>query len=343
MKRILLAGLICFGTFTSPLLAPPAIAQTQFESIQDMANWMQEITTIQVDLSNLFSADAMTEMYSILNTGDLDDMRRLGQQFESERQAVLARASHQIKAISPPEKWNFDNARFSKQETQIFQAAKKQYSSLNETYKLFDTLTETLSDILNNPEDFDDEALDELFAVQQQASIRLVELENEQIDGYLVAIPKDNPNHQFQKVVKQFNLASIPELKISILDNELDLRRAYAEDMKSELKTIGPLIQSGRKNMQTQLKQFRVLISRPGLSQADKNSLELVIGLYESFDDSFEVESKLLDALESSYELYITDKSDEEIEPFIDDNDLTYFSLIENRTELVQYRLSLLQ
>ena len=69
----------------------------------------------------------------------------------------------------------------------------------------------------------------------------------------------------------------------------------------------------------------------------------IVIKLYQNFEDAFEVEAKMLDAMQSSHKLYLSDKTDEEIEPFIDENDLNFFRLTETRAEYMQYRLSLLQ
>jgi len=319
-----------------------AAAQTQIESLQDMANWMQSITTIQVDLSSMFSADAMTNMYSVLNSGDIDEMRRLGQQFEAERQVVLARARRQIDELSPPEKWNIDRSLFSRQESAIYSAAKQQFNDLQETYSLFSGLTESLSDILTKPEELDDDALNDLVTVQHQASIRLIEMENNQVDRYLVAIPKDNPNHQFQKIVKQFNLASIQELKISLLDNDLPNRHAYARKIKDELDEIRPLIRKGQKQARIQLKQLEN-VNTQSLSESDRVMLPILVKLYENFEETFDVELKLLEAMQNSQTQYSSDKSDEEIEPFIDENDLNFFHHIETRTELMQYRISLLQ
>lgn len=341
MKHYLLAGLLSAGLLTSPVFIETAAAETQIESIQDMAEWMQSITTIQIDLTSLFSADAMTNMYSILNAGDADEMQLLGQKFEAERQVVLARARRQIDELSPPEKWNIDRSLFSRQESAIYSAAKKQFNSLQETYSLFESLTETLSEILNDP-DLDDDGIEQLLKVQHKASIRLIELENEQIDGYLAAIPRNNPNHQFQKIVKQFNLAAIRELKITLLDNEIVNRHAHARALGSELKKIRPLILEGQKNARTQLNKMENLETQ-SLSASNRVMVPIVIKLYQNFEDAFEVEAKMLDTMQSSHKLYLSDKTDEEIEPFIDENDLNFFRLTETRAEYMQYRLSLLQ
>jgi len=71
--------------------------------------------------------------------------------------------------------------------------------------------------------------------------------------------------------------------------------------------------------------------------------IPIIIKLYENFEQTFEVETKILKTMQSSYELYTSDKTDEEIQPTIDENDLAFFRLIETRAEFMQYRLSLLQ
>jgi len=145
MKQILLAGVLSFGAFVSPVLTPPAAAQTQMQSVKDMAGWMQEVTTIEIDLMKLFSADSMANIYSVLDSDDDEAIMRLGQQFEAERQAVLARARRQIDELSPPEKWNINRSLFSRQDQAIYSAAKNQFNALEESYSLFATLTNTLS------------------------------------------------------------------------------------------------------------------------------------------------------------------------------------------------------
>ena len=342
MKQIIIAGFLSLGALTSSIFTQAAAAQTQIESIQDMAGWMQSITTIQIDITSLFAADAMAEIFNTLDSGNDESIRLLGQQFEAERQVVLARARRQINELSPPERWDIDRSLFSRQEKAIFVAAKNQYNSLNETYALFETLTDSLSEILNNPDDLDEEGLLEVYMVQHKAGIRLIELENEQIDGYLVAIPESNPNHQFQKIVKQFNLATIPELKISLLDNQLTERHAYAEAFGEELDKIRPLLRRGQRNAQSQIKQLEGL-NPATLSSADKTMRPIVLKIYENFEEAIKVETQMLEAMERSYDLYTSEKSDEEIEPFIDENDLEFFHLSEKRAEYVQYRLSLLQ
>jgi hypothetical protein len=342
MKPIFLAIILSTGVLTSPAFVQPAFAQTQTEAIQDMASWMQSAMTIQTDMMDLFSADAMSNMYSVINAEDVAAMQRFGQHFEAERQAVLARARLQIENLSPPEKWNINRSLFSNQDKAIYKAAQKQYQSLKETYSLFDTLTKSLSDILINPDGLDDTALESLVDVQYQASVRLIELENEQVDGYLDAIPKNNPNHQFQKIVKQFNLAAIPEMNITMLATDLNERQAYAKAMGIELEKIRPLIRKGRKNATTEIKKIRRLEGQ-NMSAADRKMMPVIIKLYEGFNEAFAVEAKMLDAMRRSHKLYLSDKSDEEIEPYIEENDLIYFGLLETRAELMQYRLSLLQ
>jgi len=342
MKHILLAGLLSFGSVASPVFAEPASAQSQMESIQDMAVWMQSMTTIEVDLASLFSADSMSNLFAAIDSSDNSEIKRFGRQFEAERQVVLARARGQIAELEAPEKWNIDRSLFSRQDTAIYKAAKNQFDGLQESYQLYENLTKSFSDILNNPENLDGAGLEELLIVQHQAGVRMIELENRQIDGYILAIPKDNPNHQFQKIVKQFNLATIPELEISTFENTLEERRIFAKDMGRELGKIRPLILEGKRNAQTSLKNLERL-STQRLSPENRIMVPISIELYKSFGETFEVETQMLNAMNASYELYLSDKSDEEIQSSIDENDLAFFRLVQERTKLMQQRLSLLQ
>jgi len=342
MKQILIAGILSFGALSSPIFIQPAAAQTQLESIQDMAGWMQSVTQIQTDLTSLFSADALTQIYSVIDSGDEDAIRRLGQQFEAERQAVLARANLQISELSPPEKWKIDQSVFSRKDEIMFTATKKQYNSLQETYSLFDTLTKSFSEILNNPENLDEDGISGLLSVQHRASVRLIELENEQVDQFLAALPKSHPNYQFQEIVKQFNLATIHELKISMLENTLEDRQKNGEAFGAELEKIKKLIRVGRKNAQIELSRMEGY-NIEKLGPSDKVMVPIAIQIFKNFDQAFDVEAEMLEKMLSSYNLYISDKMDENIQPLIDKNDLAYFRLIEARQEHMHYRLSLIQ
>jgi len=294
MKQILIAGILSFGALSSPIFIQPAAAQTQLESIQDMAGWMQSVTQIQTDLTSLFSADALTQIYSVIDSGDEDAIRRLGQQFEAERQAVLARANLQISELSPPEKWKIDQSVFSRKDEIMFTATKKQYNSLQETYSLFDTLTKSFSEILNNPENLDEDGISGLLSVQHRASVRLIELENEQVDQFLA------------------------------------------------LEKIKKLIRVGRKNAQIELSRMEGY-NIEKLGPSDKVMVPIAIQIFKNFDQAFDVEAEMLEKMLSSYNLYISDKMDENIQPLIDKNDLAYFRLIEARQEHMHYRLSLIQ
>jgi len=266
MKQILIAGILSFGALSSPIFIQPTAAQTQLESIQDMAGWMQSVTQIQTDLTSLFSADALTQIYSVIDSGDEDAIRRLGQQFEAERQAVLARANLQISELSPPEKWKIDQSVFSRKDEIMFTATKKQYNSLQETYSLFDTLTKSFSEILNNPENLDEDGISGLLSVQHRASVR---------------------------------------------------RQKNGEAFGAELEKIKKLIRVGRKNAQIELSRMEGY-NIEKLGPSDKVMVPIAIQIFKNFDQAFDVEAEMLEKMLSSYNLYISDKMDENIQPLID-------------------------
>jgi len=79
------------------------------------------------------------------------------------------------------------------------------------------------------------------------------------------------------------------------------------------------------------------------LGPSDKVMVPIAIQIFKNFDQAFDVEAEMLEKMLSSYNLYISDKMDENIQPLIDKNDLAYFRLIEARQEHMHYRLSLIQ
>ncbi len=347
VKSLLASAVIATGLSFATLAPSPVWAQSstnaQIEALNEMVAWTQASAQIQTDLMSLFSADMMGEMYAVLNAGDMDEIARFGQRFEAQRQAVLTRAEQQMNALPKPERWNIDPSLFSRQESATYRAALGQYNSMQETYDEYAKMSGGMSDMFINLETMDEDALLQLQQVQVRSSIRMIEIENRQIDGYLIAIEPENPNHQFQKVVKQFNIATIPEIEWSAEANtDLATRQSYGREMRDALLPIGPLIRQGRANMVRQIADLEAA-GRGALSPADAELLPKVIRLYESFEETFDIEEKILTSSMSSARLYLSDESDDAISARIDENDLAFFALLEDRARIFDARLSMLE
>ena len=331
----------------SPVLAHTTFAQSKTESsiaaVQDMAEWSQQALAIQTGMMDLFAPDLMEELFAVLDSENTDDIERYGQNYEAHRQVILARAKSQIDALPPPEKWNIDPNLFSKTEAGIFRATKKQYNAMDEMYSEFEIMSGALSDILINIESNNLNALEDINEIQVKSAVKLIELENQQIDGYIAAIPKDNPNYDFQKIVKQVNLVSLAEMGLSLdLNYNLEDRRRVGQNMRSQAEPIPDLIQSGRLKLKNQLRELKS-IPLEGSPSQERDFIENVIVAISSFDETFDIENKIFKNLDSSATLYLSNASDEEIEGQIDEIDLEFLRLIDERANLMQKRISLLQ
>jgi len=347
MRSYLTAGFAGLFLALSPVTSHLTFAQAQTDTtitaIQDMAEWSQQALNIQTGMMELFTPEMMEELISVLNNENMEDIKRYGQNYEANRQVVLARAKSQIDALPAPEKWNIDPSLFSKIESGIYRATKKQYHAMGDMYAEFDTMSGALSNILINIESNDLNALENINEIQIKSAKKLIELENQQIDGYIAAIPKDNPNRDFQKIVKQGNLITLAELDLSLdLNYNLEDRKRIGQKMLSQAEPVSNLIQSGRLKLKNQLRELKS-IPLGNASSEDKLFINKVTEAIGSFDQSFDVEEKILKNLNSNATLYLSNASDKEIEDQIDSNTIEFLRLVDDRSNLMNKRLSLLQ
>ena len=331
----------------SPVLAHSSFAQSKTEStisaIQDMATWSQQALAIQTGMMDLFSPDLMEELYAVLDSENTDEIERFGQNYEAQRQVVLARAKLQIDALPAPEKWDIDPSLFSKTESGLYRAAKKQYESMGEMYSEFTKMSGALTNVLVNYDSNDLDALESINEIQLKSAKKLIELENQQVDGYIAAIPKNSPNHQFQKIIKQINLITLAEMDVSYAwDYDLEYRQDVGRKMRYQAEPVPGLIQSGRINTKNQVRELNAIPLKNASSQ-EKVFIEKAIEITALFDQAFDVEDKILKNLNSSATLYMSNASDDEIEGQIDEINLEFIRLVDERADLMQRRLTMLQ
>ena len=331
----------------SPVFANSSFAQSKTESsisaIQDMAEWSQQALAIQTGMMDLFTQDLMEELYAVLDSENTDEIERFGQNYEAQRQVVLARAKSQIDALPAPEKWDIDPSLFSKTESGLYRAAKKQYGSMGEMYSEFTKMSGALTNVLVNYDSNDLDALESINEIQLKSAKKLIELENQQVDGYIAAIPKDSPNHQFQKIIKQTNLIALAEMDVSYAwDYDLEYRQDVGRKMRYQAEPVPGLIQSGRINTKNQVRELNA-IPLKNASSEEKVFIEKAIEITALFDQAFDVEDKILKNLNSSATLYMSNASDDEIEGQIDEITLEFIRLVDERADLMQRRLTMLQ
>lgn len=321
-------------------------ADIQIDALQNMVAWNQEYLAANTELSSVYSSQTMAELYAT-DFNDLVALKRAYSRFNAEREVIISRATAMFDALEPPERWNIEKSLFDKTERALYNAAVKQYEDIP---ALLENMREG-SDFLPMIELMEagdyDEAINGFIDKQLTANEQIVISENKQIDGYLLAIPKNHPNYQIQEIFKAVNLFGLEELAWTRLDltkgGSLAERQKFADRLEKTLKNIPALLKRSETNFERTLKQLEKAKSARGLSAKDKAFIERVHKATRSFKDSIEVEEKLYANALSTVKAFRSDLIDEAFDAETDKIDLEFFALVEQRTDLVTERLALLQ
>ena len=170
---------------------------------------------------------------------------------------------------------------------------------MGEMYSEFTKMSGALTNVLVNYDSNDLDALESINEIQLKSAKKLIELENQQVDGYIAAIPKNSPNHQFQKIIKQINLITLAEMDVSYAwDYDLEYRQDVGRKMRYQAEPVPGLIQSGRINTKNQVRELNAIPLKNASSQ-EKVFIEKAIEITALFDQAFDVEDKILKNLNS--------------------------------------------
>ena len=112
--------------------------------------------------------------------------------------------------------------------------------------------------------------------------------------------------------------------------------------MRYQAEPVPGLIQSGRINTKNQVRELNA-IPLKNASSEEKVFIEKAIEIIALFDQAFDVEDKILKNLNSSAALYMSNASDDEIGGQIDEINVEFIRLVDERADLMQRRLTLLQ
>jgi len=347
MKSYFIAACLAVSSSMSPIFAIPAIAQTSsdphIKAAQDMTAWMLDAFEIQTEMMSLFGPEIMQTMYSIINTRDNAKIEQFGKDFAATRQTILSRTEAKINTLPKPEKWNIDARLFSKTEAGLYRATLTQYKSIQDTFDAYSKMSANMVDILTNWEDLEKDSFTQIKDIEITISVKQFEIDNRKIDSVLRALEPSSPNYQFQQIAKQVNLASIVETELyRESDTDIETRQEYGRRMQSELLPINALIEEGRRNAELKLTEFRS-IPKSDLNPQEQAYLPKVLEMYKSYETSFDIEVELLETLMNNTKLYLSDRSIDDILPELDENNLNYSKLMDERDTLMNRRLSLLQ
>jgi hypothetical protein len=313
------------------------------QAANEMLAWNQQYSAAYIELVSIFSAESMQDIYQI-DFNDIDAVTAAFSKFNAEREAILAKAANMFNALEAPERWNFERSLFDRRERAIYQACLNAYNNIDALQKNVRDGSDFLPMFQLIQQGRTDEALTTLFVKQINASRAVVESENEQLKGFMLAIPEDNPNHQFQEIMLLGNNMALIELDFTnetVFDDETkEMRLKYASLMEKAIEDIPRLLATGRRNMGNTDRQLKQTLNQRGISPGDKAFIERVMIAMKTFGNTFDVEEKLLNNYKTTISILRSEMSDTEREARIDENDLIFYQLVDERVQISTDRLN---
>jgi len=319
---------------------------TTIDAAQEMLAWNQQYMLAYTELVSVFSTETMTSLYET-DFNDISAMKRAYSRFNSQREAIINKATLMFSELPSPKRWDIQKGLIAPREKALFVAAKQQYEAIPETIQNIRDGSDFLPMINLIIEGKTDEAIQGFVDKQFTAGIALIESENKQVDSFLLAIPKDNPNYQFQKIVKLGNNFAIAKLeldKIELLEGASSSTRiSHAEKMEMTIANIPTLITTGRKNLKSTRKEFSQLAQSGNGTPQERAFLQKVLKAMETFEQTFALETALYSNFHETLDLLRSDVSEDEFNAQSDIIDLKFFEIIDQRLQTMNERIALMQ
>lgn len=350
IRKFLFLPLASFAISLSPIAYNVGVtAQAQesasVQAANEMLAWNQEYSAAYIQLVSIYNSEAMQALYAA-DYENLDEVVSVYSRYNAEREAILAKAARMFEALEAPERWNFQRSLFDRTERAIYQACLNAYQGIEALQANVREGSDFLPMMKLLEEGREDEAMNSLIEKQFKAARAVIESENEQLKGFLLAIPEDNPNHQFQRVMLLGNNMALVEVDLAakgIIDVETEeMRLEHANLMEDAIKDIPKLLKIARSNQIKTNKNMNRLLKRRNISDGDKAFLNRVIGAMKTFDSTFEVEEKLLSNYRETISILRADIKDSEREALADANDLEFFELVDQRVSISTQRLQMM-
>lgn len=348
LRKSLLVLVSSVAASLSPIMLPETMMAKAQESASvqaanEMLSWNQQYSAAYIELVSVFSTESMQDIYQI-DFNDIDAVTAAFSKFNAEREAILAKAANMFNALEAPERWNFQRSLFDRREKAIYEACLNAYNSIDALQENVRDGSDFLPMFQLIQQGQTDEAVTILFTKQINASRAVVESENEQIKGFMLAIPEDNPNHQFQEIMLLGNNMALIERDFTnetVFDDETKaMRLKYASLMEKAIEDIPRLLATGRRNMGNTDRQLTQALTQRGISSEDRAFIERVMLAMKTFGETFDIEEKLLNNYKTTISTLRSDMSNSEREARIDENDLLFYQLIDQRVQISADRLN---
>jgi hypothetical protein len=318
----------------------------QINALEKMLAWHQSYIAAYTELMSIYDSRSMAQLFAT-DINDIEATRAAFSKFNAEREVIIRKATTMFGAVEAPKRWNIQASLFDTRERAMFNAAVKQYEDIPSLLENIREGSDFLPMIKLLEAGQFDEAISGFVQKQLSANVQIVKAENKQIDGYLLALPKDHPNYQIQKIFKAFNLFGLEEIewtRIELTEGaDIEQRQIFADQMEKTIQNVPILIQRSKKNFDKTMKQLDKALSTKGLSSTDAAFIKRVKRATSSFKDSLVIEEKLYANAQSTLAAFRSDLIDEDFETKTEQIDLEFFDLVDSRVRLASERLALMQ
>lgn len=311
------------------------------ETVRAMGQWAQAYSKTVDEMIPLFMGETMDEVLAALDSDDEVVLKSAVQKYSMERISSLKSMREAMDAIPPVPDLEVIGYKGKKLE----KALNFQLKQLSVIYDEAAEASGYLDTMLGRTSKGDDSGLTQIIKQQFLATIRLLEAENFQVDAAILAIPKNNPNYNFQIIVKAQNVISIEELRMNVLSLEraieLPDRVEYNQVIKTQLDIISQNLKSGRRKIKATTNAMEA--NKKVLKNKSQVAfLEKVVRALDTFHQQFAIEEKMYDQSKKSYEIYIREGSSDDYSEAIEANDDEFTRLAFERFKIMDERFAIL-
>jgi len=335
MSFTLSITVICSFIFSSPALAQQSKA---LDEVRELATWSQEYSAIMDDLFALFDIEQLNvilEHANDLDTNGLESFEQAVKLWSENLDVNIKNIEKRTAKLAEPPK-----VTFSKKINKANRDTKEQMETVvNSSIESALHLKTAFGRLAKG----DDSGVIEILIAQQDAAGIAIQAEIAMINSALVAIPKSNPNRQFQLLIladDKYALSELELTKLSILEiSTLEARTPFILEMEKQVETSKSLIAPGLAAIdKTNSALKRGMKFRPSTTKINQDAIDIL----DTFTESFEIETGITQTKSEAIKHYKLDEPVEEIDLLIEQTDARYFELLERRFALFDQRLAMI-
>jgi len=331
---VLLLTLIYSLVFVSPVQAQQS---ESLDEVRALATWSQEYSAIMDDVFNLFDIEGLNQILGyvdLIGTEDTEMFTQAVNVWSDNLDAQIIVLEKKLSQLTEPPQLSF-----SKKLNKASKGYKKQTETVvNKSIESALHLKTAFGRIAKG----DDSGVIEILLAQQDAAAIAVEAEIVMIKSALAALPKSNPNYQFQQLILADDTYALNEIgltKLSISDTStLETRMPFILRMAEQVEISKSMITPGLAAIdKTNRSIEREIKLRPSTKKVNQDAISII----NTFAESFTIEAAIIKTKINALKHYRLDQPIEEIDLLIEETDARYMELIEKRFILFDQRLAM--